>query len=115
MTKLSICIPNRNCPYTSATIADALLKAAGDIEVIVAVDENWPTPLITDSRVTYLPPGPQPVGMRAGINRAVAASRGEFIMKADDHCLFAPGFDLELIRAHADDSWVQIPRRYSLD
>lgn len=115
MTKLSVIIPNRNCPYTSATIADVLQKARGEVEVIVAVDENWPEPRIPSPRVIYLPPGPEPVGLRVGINRAVAVATGEFIMKADDHCLFAPGFDLELIRAHAEDNWVQIPRRYSLD
>ncbi len=115
MTRLSVLIPNRNCPYTSATIADILAKAAGDVEVIVAVDEKFPEPRIVDRRVTYLPALNGPVGLRAGVNRAAAVATGEYLLKCDDHCMFAPGFDLALIRAHAEDNWVQIPRRYSLD
>ncbi len=115
MTKLSVVIPNRNSPYTSATIADVLAKAAGDVEVVVHVDERFPEPRIADKRVTYLTHDGEARGMRAGINAAVAASIGEFIMKCDDHCMFAPGFDLALISAHREDNWVQIPRRYSLD
>src|SRR5882757_6854183 len=114
MTLLSCIIPNRNCIYTSRTIQDILDKATGNVEVVVAVDEKRPDPLILDPRVTYLFTD-APVGMRQGINRAVAASRGEYILKCDDHVMFAPGFDEALIRAHREDNWVQVPRRYSLD
>jgi hypothetical protein len=115
VTKLSCIIPNRNSPFTAATISDLLAKAHGDIEVICHVDEKFPEPRVTDSRVTYLTHEGPPVGMRQGINRAASAATGEFIMKCDDHVLFAPGFDVALIRAHREDNWVQIPRRYSLD
>jgi hypothetical protein len=115
MTLLSVLIPNRNCQYTSNTIADLLAKAAGDVEVICHVDENFPEPRITDNRVTYLTHDGPPLGMRAGINAAAAVATGEYLLKSDDHCSFAPGFDVELIVAHAEDNWVQIPRRYSLD
>jgi hypothetical protein len=115
MTRLSILIPNRNSRFTTPTVHDLLANARGDVEVIVAVDEQWPEPRVTDRRVTYLPPADSPLGLRAGVNRAAAVATGEYVMKTDDHCAFGPGYDLILIAAHAEDNWVQIPRRYSLD
>ncbi len=111
---LSVIIPNRNSPFTTQTINDVLSKAIGEIEVIVNVDENWPEPLVEDKRVTYIHPG-VPKGMRRGINSGIALARGKYIMKTDDHCMFAPGFDKDLIDNHLENNWVQIPRRYSLD
>lgn len=111
---LSVIIPNRNSPYTTKTILDIFEKAETNIEVVVNVDENWPDPLVEDKRVTYIHPA-ESRGMRWGINAAVALSHGKYIMKTDDHCMFAPGFDKVLIENHLKDNWVQIPRRYSLD
>jgi len=53
-------------------------------------------------------------GMRASINSAAEVSRGDFLMKCDAHCVFAPGFD-EALKADCEDNWLVIPRRYSLD
>lgn len=110
---VSVIIPNRNSQFTTPTINDLLTKAAGEVEIIVNVDENWPTPLVKDKRVVYVHPG-EPRGMRAGINAGLALAKGEFIMKTDDHCLFAPGWDKALAEDCAED-WLVIPRRYSLD
>lgn len=111
---LSVIIPNRNSPFCTKTIEDILKKAVTKIEIIVNVDENWPKPLVEDKRVTYIHPG-SPRGMRWGINAATSLAQGKYIMKTDDHCMFAPGFDKVLIENHRKDNWVQIPRRYSLD
>ena len=111
---LSVVIPSRNSPFTSKTIQDILEKAVTNIEIIVNVDENWPDPLVEDKRITYIHPG-YPRGMRWGINACVSLAHGKYIMKSDDHCLFAPSFDQVLIENHREDNWVQIPRRYSLD
>jgi len=111
---LSVIIPNRNSPYTSKTIQDLFQNATTNIEVIVNVDENWPDPLVEDKRVIYIHPS-QSRGMRWGINAAVSLAHGKYIMKTDDHCMFAPGYDKTLIENHLEDNWVQIPRRYSLD
>lgn len=110
---LSVIIPNRNSPFCSKTIQDILNKSATDIEVIVNVDENWPKPLVKDKRVVYVHPG-APRGMRAGINAGLSLARGKYIMKTDDHCMFAEGFDKVLSQNCAED-WLVIPRRYSLD
>lgn len=111
---LTAVIPNRNSPFTTKTIKDILEKTETSVEVIVNVDENWPEPLLDDKRVTYIHPG-SPRGMRWGINMAAALAKGKYLMKTDDHCMFAPGFDKVLIENHLEDNWVQIPRRYSLD
>lgn len=110
---LSVLIPNRNSPFLTKTIEDILLKAKGDIEVIVNVDEDWPESIVDDPRVTYIHPN-LPIGMRAGINACAKLAKGKYIMKCDDHCMFGEGFDQILIESH-QDNWVQIPRRYALD
>lgn len=111
---LSVIIPSRNSQFLTKTIEDLLDNAEGEIEVIVNVDEKHPDKEVDDSRVTYLYPN-QPIGMRMGINSCVDRARGQFIMKTDDHCSFGKGFDRILIENHAENNWVQIPRRYSLD
>jgi glycosyltransferase involved in cell wall biosynthesis len=110
---LSVIIPNRNSQFTSKTIQDLLDKSVTDIQIIVNVDEKWPDPLINDKRVTYVHPA-VPMGMRAGINAGLKLAKGKFVMKTDDHCMFAQGFDKELSDS-CEDNWLMIPRRYSLD
>src|SRR3990167_11290875 len=92
---LSVIIPSRNSPFLTKTIEDVLAKSVGEIEVIVNVDENPPEREVADPRVTYLYPG-SPIGLRQAINVCVARSKGRYIMKTDDHCMFAPGFDKAL-------------------
>ena len=111
--RLSVVIPNFNSIFASKTIEDILVKAKGDIEIIVNVEQNWPTPLSEDERVHYIH-GSAPIGMRAGINKAVAMSKGEFILKCDDHVMFGEGFD-EILKADSKPNWVQVPQRYALD
>lgn len=114
---LSVIIPDRNGqPYLQKTIDDLLLKAEGDIEIIVVCDGTWPDPFLKDDkRVKIIHHGTphQNLGMREGINRGVALSKGEYIMKIDEHCMVDQGFDKKLI-ADCDDDWVVIPRRKRL-
>lgn len=114
MIELSVVIPNRNSQFTTNTIQDVLKKAGCELEVIVNVDENWPLPLVEDSRVHYIHPS-SPVGLRQGINDCVNMSKGKYILKTDDHCMFGDGFGRILIDNHSEDNWVQIPRRYALN
>src|SRR3990167_1553561 len=114
MIELSVCIPNRNSPFTSKTIDDVLKNAGCEVEVIVHIDEKWPEPLVEDGRVHYIHPS-SPIGLRQAINTGVALSKGKYIMKTDDHCAFGPNFGKILIENHLEDNWVQIPRRYALD
>lgn len=114
MIDLSVCIPNRNSPFTTKTIEDVLKNAGCEVEVIVNVDEIWPLPLVEDERVHYIHPS-APVGLRQGINNCVALAKGKYIMKVDDHCSFGENFGKILIENHLEDNWVQIPRRYALN
>ena len=110
--KLSILIPSKNCSYSMKTVQDVLDKAVGDIEVIVNVDDEWPDEIIKDERVKYLHPE-KPIGMRGGINAGLRIAKGDYIMKTDDHCLFAKGFDKTLAE-DMQKNWLVIPRRYPL-
>jgi len=50
--------------------------------------------------------------MREAINTGIAAATGEWLMRADEHCMFGPGWD------HVDgyeDDWIVTFRRYQLD
>lgn len=114
MIELSVVIPNRNSIFTTKTINDVLKNAGCEVEVIVNVDEKWPTPLVEDARVHYIHP-PMPIGMRQGINNCVKLAKGKYIMKTDDHCAFGENFGRILIDNHKENNWVQIPRRYALD
>ncbi len=99
------------------TIDDLILKAEGEIEIIVALDGYWPDPLIKpDKRVIIFHHGTlgNNFGMRASINAAMTIAKGEYVMKTDEHTLFDQGYDKKLM-ADCEDNWVVIPRRYRLD
>jgi hypothetical protein len=52
--------------------------------------------------------------MKNAINQGVAISKGEYIMRIDEHCSFGPGYDRILIEdATEGDLWTA--RRYFLD
>lgn len=114
MGLVSVVIPSRNEPYLHKTILDIIQKA-NDIEIIAVLEGYWPSykELVDDKRVHYLH-NTTPKGMRGAINQAVNLARGEYILKTDAHCMFAPGFDSTLKEGHRD-SWVIVPRRYALD
>jgi glycosyltransferase involved in cell wall biosynthesis len=114
MAKVSVIIPSRNERFLPQTIDDALAKAAGDIEVIAALDDYWPNPPLREhpNLVVIHRAGAQ--GMRSAINSAAAIAKGEYLAKCDAHCMFAPGFD-EVLKAGCDENWIVIPRRYRLD
>ena len=111
----SIILPSRNEPYLQKTILDLLEKATGDIEIIAILDGWWPKTedMVDDPRVIYIHFS-EARGMRNGINSAAAIAKGEFLMKADAHCMFSKGFD-EVLKANCEYDWVVVPRRYALD
>lgn len=114
MSKLSCVIPSRDPRFLARTVAGMLSAAAGDIEIIVVLDGIELTePLPNDARVRVVAL-PQPRGMRAALNAARGLVRGEYVLKCDEHCLFADGFD-EIVKADCPDYAMLIPRRYSLD
>lgn len=111
--KVSILIPVCKEQFLNKTINSLLLKAVGDIEIIVSLDGYWPEEIIEDPRVQYIHFSNRR-GMRACINAGASIATGEYLMKIDGHCMVALGFD-EKLKADCEDNWVVIPRRYRLD
>lgn len=112
---ISIIIPSIDPRFLKKTILDILTKATGDIEIIITLDGHIlpEDEIVSDSRVKYIQ-FPVVKGMRTGINAGVSIAKGEYLMKCDEHCMFAPGFD-EILKADCEDNWVVIPRRKRLD
>lgn len=84
------------------------------LEIIVVWDGFYPSyELIEDPRVRYVHLG-QNVGMRGAINAGVRVARGEFLLRSDEHCMFAPGFDKAMTDA-CRSNWIMTATRYFLD
>jgi glycosyltransferase involved in cell wall biosynthesis len=114
---LSIIIPSRCDEFLQKTIDDLLLKAEGEVEIIIVLDGYWPDPMIKeDPRVRVVHHGTQQnsYGMRDSIDKGMALAKGKYVMKIDEHCMVDQGYDLKLA-ADCEDNWVVIPRRYRLD
>lgn len=114
---VSVIIPSRTDTYLQKTIDDLLVKARGSIEVVVVLDSYWPKTFNwTDNRLVIVHRGSpgQNLGLRNGINSGIAVSRGKYVMKCDEHCMFDEGFDVKLL-ANIRNNWVVVPRRYRLD
>lgn len=109
---LSIVIPSYKDPFLIKTINSLLENAVGEIEIIPVLDGYYQD-LPNDPRI-------HPIhlfknqGMRNAINKGVSMARGEYIMRTDEHCMFAPGYDVAMTKDIKDD-WIVVPRRYFLD
>lgn len=114
---VTIAIPSRTEKFLQKTILDILKKATGEIEILPILDGYEPpaNEIVTDPRVRYIRlPKEEFTQKRHGINRAVDEAKGEYVMSVDAHCMFAKGFDEQLVKDH-QPNWVQIPRRNRLD
>lgn len=110
---LSIIIPSYQEPYLINTLESILDNAQGNIDIFVNVDDGTPINFTrNDPRVTFNYPA-KPLGMRGGVNLGITKTHGNYIMKCDAHCVFAPGFDTEIIK-NMEENWLVVPRRYSL-
>jgi glycosyltransferase involved in cell wall biosynthesis len=114
--KLSVVIPSYRDPLMVKTV-DSLLTSSelGDqLEIVSVIDGYIPEfKLIEDPRVRYVFLGKNR-GMRGAINAGVAISRGEFIMRTDEHCLFSKGFD-RIMTESCKSNWIMTAKRYFLD
>jgi len=111
---LSVIIPDYHDPLLIKTIDSALQNSEGEIEVIAVLDGYWPDfELRIDPRVRYVHLGKNR-GMRGAINAGVLVSKGEFIMRSDEHCIFGKGFD-RIMTESCEPNWIMTARRYFLD
>lgn len=94
---------------------DSLLTTSGlgdELEIICVLDGYWQKP-VDDPRVKTLHLGKNR-GMRGAINAGVAVSKGKLIMRTDEHCKFAQGFDRIMIE-NIRPNWITTAVRYFLD
>lgn len=112
---LSVIIPSYKDPLLHKTI-DSILENSGldEIEIIPVLDGYWPaTPIKDDPRINVLHLGKN-VGMRNAINAGVRIARGDYIMRTDEHCMFAPGFAEHMLK-RIKRNWIMTAKRYFLD
>jgi hypothetical protein len=111
MSLLSVVIPSADPRFLARTVDGLFANAAGEIEVIVSADGiDVALPARRGLTVISHPRA----GMRASLNAARAHVRGQWVMKTDEHCLFAEGYD-EVLKRDCAGHTLLIPRRYSLD
>ena len=111
---LSVIIPSYKDPLLHKTIDSLLDNAHGEIEIIAVLDGYWNgIPFRDDPRIHVLHIGKNG-GMRNSINAGVRLSKGEFIMRTDEHCAFDEGYDVKLTERFKDN-WIVYPMRYYLD
>jgi glycosyltransferase involved in cell wall biosynthesis len=113
---LSVVIPSYKDPILHKTI-DSLLTTSelGEkLEIVVVLDGYWPEQMIVeDPRIRIIHVGKNQ-GMRESINTGVRMARGKYIMRTDEHCKFAPGFDKIMTDGMQDDC-IFTARRFYLD
>lgn len=111
---LSIIIPAYKDPLLHKTIDSLLENAEGEIEIIPVLDGFWPeTPVKQDKRIRLLHLGKNR-GMRGAINAGVEIARGEFLLRSDQHCMFAKGYD-RILTSTCEPNWIVTATRYFLD
>jgi len=114
--KLSVVIPAYKDPFVHPTIESLLSNSElGDqMEIVVVLDGYWPkTPIKRDDRVRVVHLG-RNRGMRGAINAGVKVAQGEYILRSDQHCMFAKGYDKILVE-DCKDNWIMTAKRYFLD
>jgi len=105
MPLVSVIIPSYKDPYLFKTIQSLLDGVKGEVEIIPVLDGYWPDKVYPDPRVKYLHLGTNR-GMRRAINTGIAIAKGSYLMRSDEHCMFADGWDIEMavsythLRAH---------------
>lgn len=100
---LSILIPSRNEMFVSKTVEELLKNIRGNTEIIVHLDGSWADPGIPDDdRVTIIY-SPEPIGQRAGTNKACRLSKAKYVMKLDAHAAVDEGFDVKMMEVMEDD------------
>jgi len=116
MIELSVIIPSFHDPLLHNTIASLLENSELEdkLEVIPVLDGYWPeTSIIDDDRVRIVHLG-KTHGMREAINSGVRVARGRYIMRTDEHCMFAKGYD-KVLTSQTKGHWIATPRRFYLD
>lgn len=95
---LSILIPARQEQFVAQTVKNLLANKRGKTEILVGLDGSWSDPGIEDRpdvRIIYVS---ESIGQRGMQNQLARLSSAKYVAKADAHCAFAEGFDVELLK-----------------
>lgn len=113
---LAILIPAREEEFIGDTVINCLQNIRGKTEIIVWLDGEWPLGAsIPDHPSVTVVYSPVSIGQRAGTNQACRLTKAKYVMKADAHCAFSEGFDVELVNSmEGHDDWTMIPALYNL-
>jgi len=111
---LSVIIPSYRDPLLHKTIDSLLKNARGEIEVIPVLDGYWPVTQIKEDRRIKIVHLGKNRGMRGAINAGVAVSRGKYIMRTDQHCMFGEGYD-RILTENCPRKWIVTAPQYFLD
>lgn len=113
--KLSVIIPSWKDKYLIKTIQSLLdnSELGSDLELIIVLDGYWREDIQNDPRVKILHLGANR-GMRGAINAGVSISKGKFIMRTDEHCVFGKGYDRIMTDA-CEPNWIMTAKRFFLD
>jgi glycosyltransferase involved in cell wall biosynthesis len=109
---LSVIIPSYRDVYLNKTIQSILDNFETEFEVIPVLD-GYRQEVLDDPRVKpiYLEKNG---GMRNAINQGVKTARGEYLMRSDEHVMFAKGFD-KTILSTIRNNWIVDAKRYFLN
>jgi glycosyltransferase involved in cell wall biosynthesis len=112
MVATSLIIPSWHDPYLNKTIQSALDNFTTDFEIIPVLD-GYRQEVIDHPRVKpiYLEKNG---GMRNAINQGVKKAQGKYLMRSDEHVMFAKGFDATILST-IQDNWIVDAKRYFLD
>lgn len=111
---ISVIIPSFKDPSLHKTIDDILKNFETNFEIIVVLDGYEPAQPVTKHDRVLVIRNEKNQGMRESINTGVRVARGKYIMRTDEHCMFAKGFDRVILKDIQDDQIVDA-RRYFLD
>jgi len=96
------------------TIRSILDNFTGNYEVVPVIDGyKLREPIVCDEHVRPIVHD-RNKGMRESINTGVRESRGEHIMRTDEHCMFCKGFDEGILNCIEDDE-IATGSRHVLD
>jgi glycosyltransferase involved in cell wall biosynthesis len=109
---ISVIIPSWKDPYLNRTIQSILNSFETEFEVIPVLD-GYRQAVLEDLRVkpVYLE---ENGGMRNAINQGIKHAQGEYLMRADEHIMFAKGFDRVILET-IQPNWIVDTTRYFLD
>lgn len=111
---VSVIIPAYKDPFIVPTIQSLIDNCEGEIEIIVVLDGFEPDfELPKDERVKIVKLGSNR-GMRGAINAGVSVASGEFLLRSDQHCMFAKGYD-KVLSQTCQPNWIVTATRYFLD